>query len=59
MEGNRRFTFGEERHVIDLRKRKIFSGLFFIEFAKAFLSIQASSAEIERVFGDSGYEKYS
>lgn len=39
----------------DLRKRKMYLAPLFIDAARAFLSVQASSASAERLFGDAGY----
>ncbi len=43
--------------VIDLRKQKLYLAPMFLEAARAFLSMQASSASAERLFGDSGYQE--
>jgi len=38
----------------ELRKKKIFQASLFTEMARAFLSMQSSSAPVERLFSDSG-----
>ena len=47
----------EHSNVTDLRRRKLYMAPMFIEVARAFLSIQASSAAAERLFGDAGYNE--
>ncbi len=47
----------ENNAVIDLRKQKLYLAPLFLEAARAILSIQASSASAERLFGDGGYQE--
>lgn len=49
----------ENGSVTDLRNRNLLLAPLFIDLARAFLCIQASSASIERVFGDAGYQEGS
>ncbi len=41
--------------LIDLRKQRLYLEPLFLETARAVLSIQASSASAELLFGDAGY----
>ncbi len=47
----------ENSTVMDLRKEKLYLAPLFLEAAHAFLSIQASSAFAERLFGDAGFRE--
>ncbi len=47
----------ENSSVVDLRKRRLSLAPLFLDAARAFLSIQASSASAERLFGDAGYQE--
>eukprot|EP00171_Calliarthron_tuberculosum_P003336 IDg3336t1 len=47
----------ENSTVVNLRKRRLSLAPIFLDAARAFLSIQASSASAERLFGDAGYQE--
>ncbi len=47
----------ENNSVVDLRKRQLSLAPLFLDAARAFLSIRASSASAERLFGDAGYQE--
>ncbi len=47
----------ENSSVVDLRERRLSLAPLFLDAARAFLSIQASSASAERLFGDAGYQE--
>lgn len=49
----------ERSSVVTIRKRKLSHAPICIDVARAFLSIQASSASGERLFGDAGYQEGS
>jgi len=45
----------ENSKVRDLQDRRLLSTCEFVDAARAFLSVQASSASTERLFGDAGH----
>lgn len=47
----------ENSSVIELRRRRLYTAPLLIDVARAFLSIQASSAAAERLFGDAGHNE--
>ena len=47
----------ENSSVKELRKNKLYGAPIFIDCARAFLSIQASSAPAERLFSDAGFQE--
>ncbi len=49
----------EKGNIRELTKKRLYSAPLFVDAARAFLSIQASSASAERLFSDSGNQEGS